>query len=52
VLSGVDARNIALISERLLGRQGLLRGYLATVVLVTHARKFVFYLERDGNGPD
>ncbi|KAF2253629.1 putative multidrug resistance-associated protein [Trematosphaeria pertusa] len=37
VFSGVDARNTALISERLLGRQGLLRRSLTTVVLVTHA---------------
>ncbi|RYP65399.1 hypothetical protein DL771_008344 [Monosporascus sp. 5C6A] len=41
VFSGVDARNAALISERLLGRQGLLRRSLTTVVLVTHAPSLI-----------
>ncbi|ORY16438.1 ABC transporter [Clohesyomyces aquaticus] len=41
VFSGVDARNAALISERLLGHQGLLRRNLTTVVLVTHAPSLI-----------
>lgn len=39
VFSGVDTRNVALISDRLLGHQGLFRKSLTTVVLVTHSRK-------------
>ncbi|KAF2444598.1 putative multidrug resistance-associated protein [Karstenula rhodostoma CBS 690.94] len=41
VFSGVDARNTALISERLLGRQGLLRRRQSTVVLVTHSPSLI-----------
>ncbi|RYP12551.1 hypothetical protein DL765_007253 [Monosporascus sp. GIB2] len=41
VFSGIDARNAALISERLLGRQGLLRRSLTTVVLVTHTPSLI-----------
>ncbi|KAF2649718.1 P-loop containing nucleoside triphosphate hydrolase protein, partial [Lophiostoma macrostomum CBS 122681] len=41
VFSGVDARNTALISERLLGRRGLLRRNQTTVVLVTHTPSLV-----------
>ncbi|KAK7181162.1 ABC transporter [Paraphaeosphaeria sporulosa] len=41
VFSGVDARNTALISERLLGRQGLLRKHHTTVILVTHSPSLI-----------
>ncbi|CRG91304.1 ABC transporter C family member 3 [Talaromyces islandicus] len=36
VFSGVDAYNVSLISNRLLGKDGLLRKTQATVVFVTH----------------
>ncbi|KAK5991839.1 ABC multidrug transporter B [Cladobotryum mycophilum] len=41
VFSGVDARNIVLISERLFGPQGLVRRNKSTVILVTHASSLV-----------
>ncbi|KAF1976918.1 ABC transporter [Bimuria novae-zelandiae CBS 107.79] len=41
VFSGVDARNTALISERLFGRRGLLHKSLTTVMLVTHAPSLI-----------
>ena len=45
VFSGIDARTLKRISERLLGPQGLLRQNRTTVILATHSSKRDVHLQ-------